>query len=251
MESVDAKSAIVRPFSWPGAPKLPPLAVMACIEPDLKRLVKDLGFSRIKKHRLIAGSLYAQKKDKAGHCLAGPLLGAPQAAIVMEQLMCFGARQFVFFGWCGSLSPELTAGDILVPTSAFVDEGTSAHYPVGTDFSDEKRFASKGLSGTLKKALKNMEIPFSEGAVWTTDALFRETPEKVDSFSEKGALAVDMELSALFSVASFYNVDLAGILVVSDELFTGTWRSGVADKAFDLGRKEAARGVCELCRIHS
>jgi len=62
--------------------------------------------------------------------------------------------------------------------------------------------------------------------VWTTDAPYRETPSKVKTYQEKGVLAVEMEMSALMTLATFRSVRLSGLLVVSDELFDLKWHSG-------------------------
>jgi purine-nucleoside phosphorylase len=64
------------------------------------------------------------------------------------------------------------------------------------------------------------------GTVWTTDAPYRETPTKVKTYQDKGVLAVEMEMSALMTLAMYRAVRLSGLLVVSDELFDLKWHSG-------------------------
>jgi nucleoside phosphorylase len=77
-----------------------------------------------------------------------------------------------------------------------------------------------------EEALKKQGLPFSKGAVWTTDAIYRETPEKVRTYQGLGVLAVEMEMSALMTVAIYRSVAVAGLLVVSDELSHLRWRPG-------------------------
>ena len=85
------------------------------------------------------------------------------------------------------------------------------------------------------------------GPVWTTDAPFRETPAKVSDYQRRGALAVEMECSALFTVAAFRAVSAAALLVVSDELSSLTWRPGFRDPRFTRGREAACDAIGRLC----
>jgi purine-nucleoside phosphorylase len=78
----------------------------------------------------------------------------------------------------------------------------------------------------LDDALKKKGQYFVRGTVWTTDAPYRETPMKVKTYQEKGVLAVEMEMSALMTLAMYRDVKLSGLLVVSDELFDLKWHSG-------------------------
>jgi uridine phosphorylase len=62
-----------------------------------------------------------------------------------------------------------------------------------------------------------------------------------------GLLAVEMEMSALFSVAAFRRVQLGGLMVVSDELGTLKWKTGFLNPHFWLASKKAARLAIESC----
>jgi purine-nucleoside phosphorylase len=98
------------------------------------------------------------------------------------------------------------------------------------------------------ETLKAEGIEFEQGTIWTTDGVFRETPEKVRSFREKGAVAVEMEFSALLSAATFHRLPLTGVMAVSDELFTGKWRPGFKKNAFKQARKRMVRSVTAITK---
>ena len=155
--------------------------------------------------------------------LAGPMLGAPQTVLVLERMIALGARRFIAAGWCGSLRNEVRIGDIVLPSGAISEEGTSGHYP------GVMRAPSSELFNSLKSALASTGQAIHEGTVWTTDAPFRETCAKIKAFQSQGVLAVDMETSALFSVSQFRGVDLAAVLVVSDDLSGLKWVHGFRD----------------------
>ena len=55
-----------------------------------------------------------------------------------------------------------------------------------------------------------------------------------------------MEVSALWSVARFRGVDLGAILVVSDELSTGSWRPGFKQERFVRARQDACQVVKDV-----
>jgi len=88
-------------------------------------------------------------------------------------------------------------------------------------------------------------VAFHSGKVWTTDAIYRETEAKVLAYGSQGMLAVEMEMSALFTVARFRGVALAGLLIVSDELFTLTWRHGLRDNRFQHSRQQAVTAALD------
>jgi uridine phosphorylase len=100
----------------------------------------------------------------------------------------------------------------------------------------------------LNDALRQNQVNFHSGAIWSTDAIYRETCEKVKYFQRRDAIAVEMEMSALFTVAKFRGVDLGAIAVVSDELASFKWRPGFKMEEFKHGRETACTVTKDLCR---
>lgn len=223
---------------------IPPLVIMAATGPDLQRLRRGLGLSEDRGERLFLSRIY-QAGLSSSYCLVGPFMGAPQAAMLMETLTAWGGIQFLFVGWCGAIDPTLQTGDILLPTSAFVDEGTSRSY--GVDI-DQAVLPPGKLHHTVRRLLQEKGLPFHEGAIWTTDAVFRETPSKVTTFREQGALAVEMEISACLTVAHLHKVQFAALLTVSDELSDLRWRPGFSDPRFKKACQNVSRTIELLCQ---
>ena len=100
----------------------------------------------------------------------------------------------------------------------------------------------------VEQVLADNRVDFRSGKIWTTDAVYRETREKVERYQKQGVLAVEMEISALFSVAQFRQVELGAMLVVSDELSALKWRPGFRDKRFVEGHQTACKMVREACQ---
>jgi len=242
---VNGYNVLIKPTKGKGEPLVGPDAIMVAIPSDLQYIV-DLSHAE----RAIQGKgspfklFIIKKKDKGLPCgLAGPLLGAPQGAIVMEKLIALGAKRIWVIGWCGSLQPNIAIGDLIIPTTALSEEGTSAHYPVNKKKKQTNPFLNKRLEDALQKA----NLPFKKGPVWTTDALYRETSEKVTEYGKRGYLAVEMEMSALINVAIFRLIQLAGLLIVSDELSSLQWHNGFGADTLKKASREAGRLLLSLC----
>lgn len=159
--------------------------------------------------------------------MAGPAVGAPMAVLTLEKLVALGARTVVVCGWCGSLHDSLQTGDVLLPTWSVSDEGTSSHYP------GKNRAESHAPTRTLlAEGLTRQGMCVRSGPVWTTDAPYRESKARVKELGGRGIMGVDMEYGALAAAAAFRNIDLATVLLVSDELWSGTWKPGFRTKEF-------------------
>lgn len=234
---------IVSPIKTNNTPNLGPVAIMAATRPDYQLLETQLGFDRNKIRPLFLANLAVGSEKVAGLSLCGPFIGAPYGAMILETLIAWGVRQIVFLGWCGAVAEQVRIGDIIIPSGALVDEGTSRHYG---QMQAEVATPSENLLRRVRDIFSDTGPSYQEGLIWTTDAAFRETPEKVRAFQDQGVLAVEMELSALFTVGAFHGVEVVGLLVVSDEISTLTWKPGFKSKTFKAARHTAAHVVQQL-----
>ena len=219
--------------------------VMAATRNDLDILRRKLGLGKVRAGNLFMSKLFVGSGSREGVSLTGPMVGAPYAAMVLETLIAGGAQKIIFFGWCGAVSRSVKIGDIVVPASAIIDEGTSNHYQLDDDLIAKP---SASLLQLSKSVLKEKDLSFHEGVVWTTDAIFRETRERVENFQRQHVLAVDMETSALFSVGIFRKVDVAALMVVSDELSTFSWEPGFCSERFRKSLDDVAEAISLLSR---
>ncbi|MCK5149228.1 nucleoside phosphorylase [bacterium] len=149
-----------------------------------------------------------------------PGMGAPMATSCLEILCALGITHVIFIGLCGSIDPSLCRGDFIIIKDAFIDEGTSLHYEKDTG---NRVTASNEIRNSIEHTISSLSLPYHKGSIWTTDGLFRETPQKVAHFQSKGCLAVDMEASALISAAQFNGLKIGGLLMVSDSLQDSQW----------------------------
>jgi purine-nucleoside phosphorylase len=99
------------------------------------------------------------------------------------------------------------------------------------------------LTQMLSQSVASPDVNVHKGRVWSTDAVFRETRSAVRTHQQAGVLGVEMELSSLLSVGRYRSVDVAGVLVVSDELSTLNWQPGFKSARFKKGRATALEGI--------
>jgi uridine phosphorylase len=142
-------------------------------------------------------------------------IGAPAAAIAVEELAAHGTRAVIGVGTAGAIGDGLALGDLVVCSGALRDEGTSHHY------APPDRFAlpDPGLTGRLRARLPGV----AHGPSWTTDAPYRETVEEIAAYRGEGLLTVDMEAAAVFTVAGLRGVAAASAFCVSDVLHGQQW----------------------------
>lgn len=216
---------------------LPRLAILVFSPEDLASFSACLSQPPGRSLKLYLSEVLTGNFNGASVALAGPMLGAPQTVLVLEKMIALGARRFIAVGFCGSLRSEVRIGDIVLPSGALSEEGTSNHYP-GVECAP-----SSELFDSLKSTLSLTGRPIHEGTVWTTDAPFRETFAKVRAFQSRGILSVDMETSAIFSVSRFRGVDLAAVLIVSDNLSGLRWVHGFRDPVFHESRKRIIKSI--------
>lgn len=141
-------------------------------------------------------------------------VGAPACVANFEEIIEMGIKKIILVGCCGCLDEKLEDYSIILPTSAIRDEGTSYHYaPVSDEIQLNKNILKK-----IEAKLKELNVSYSKGKTWTTDAIYRETPLKVARRKEQGAITVDMECSAMATVAKFRKIDFAQIFYAADSL---------------------------------
>ena len=95
----------------------------------------------------------------------------------------------------------------------------------------------------IRKLVGRKRIWLAKAGIWTTDAIFRETKDKVIKYGSRNILGVDMESTALMTVAQYRKVKLAIALAISDELYGKEWKPGFKTKKLKrTGKKNTDPG---------
>jgi uridine phosphorylase len=151
---------------------------------------------------------------------------APDTAITTEILCAAGARSLIRVGSCGSLQAHVKIGDLVIVTGALRGEGTTRYY-VPENFST---LAHPDIVGALQKAAQSLNVRHHLGWIFTTDALFQETPELIQQLNAQNISTIDMVTSTFLTVAQVRQKKAGAILAVSDECLHG--RFGFRDRLF-------------------
>lgn len=163
--------------------------------------------------------IYDYRQGEEHLCLTMPFSTAPGAAGTIEELRAMGCHKFVICGGAGALVKGSKVGEIVIPTSAVRDEGTSYHY---IEASREIACHEIALE-TAISTLKEMGVPFALGKTWTTDAMYRETPDVIALRRNEGCITVEMETAAFFAVSKFYDLPLVQLLYAGDDVSGSEW----------------------------
>jgi DeoD family purine-nucleoside phosphorylase len=165
-------------------------------------------------------------------------MGAPSAAIVIEELIQLGADRLIRIGTCGGLQPQLALGDLVIALSAVPADGTALRYTGGEPHAPTAHF---GLTHGAIHAAKGFGVRPHVGAIATSDTFYDPDPERHRRWASRGVLAVEMEAAVLFTIGAIRGVRTACILTVSD-LVGGDEPVRIADDAL-------AEGVAAMTRL--
>ncbi len=151
---------------------------------------------------------------------------APDTAITTEILCAGGVESLIRIGSCGSLQEHVQVGDLVIVTGALRGEGTTPYYvPKNHSTRSHPKIVS-----ALTEAAKSLQVHFHLGWVYTTDALFQETPELIEELEQRGISGIDMVTSAFLTIAQVRDKKAGAILAVSDECLQG--KMGFRDPLF-------------------
>jgi purine-nucleoside phosphorylase len=132
-------------------------------------------------------------------------MGGPSAAIVVEELIALGARRLVRIGTCGALDAGLAIGDLVAAESVLPADGTSA---------------ALGANGSVAPDAALLSRLVGAGArprtVVSSDLFYDPREGEVAKWTDRGAVAVEMEAATIFLVAARRGVEAACVLGVSD-----------------------------------
>ena len=216
------RNPVIHPTNF--LPKsLPERCVITFFRKELERFVAENDFPIIGtlNSEVLDIPVYAYGSGADSLCITMAFCGAPGAAVTLEELHAMGCNKFIICGGAGALTKDSKVGEIVVPVSAVRDEGTSYHYIEPSREID----CHKEAVETVVSCMEQMGIPFTTGKTWTTDAIYRETPDMIEVRRSEGCITVEMEAAAFFAVSQYYNIPLAQLLYAGDDVSGEVWDS--------------------------
>ena len=145
--------------------------------------------------------------------------GAPRAVEPVHIFGVLGSKKVIQIGSCGGLQKSIKTGDVVIPTSSFIGEGASQYYGQST-----KSTPTHSLVDSAQAALSSFGPTTHLGPHISTSALLQQPVDQIKRWEEAGLFGVDMETSAVFSAAEYFDMQRVSMLFVWDELLEGrTW----------------------------
>ncbi|RJX41347.1 purine-nucleoside phosphorylase [Paenibacillus pinisoli] len=189
---------------------LPPYAIV-CGDPRRAEAIStkltnaaELAFAR--EYRTFVGEYNGVKLAVVSHGV-----GSAGAAVCFEELIRGGVTTLIRVGTAGSYSADHPAGSLIVSTAAVRAEGlTKQLVPDGFP-----AVADSAIVDALFETAKESEGIVKKGITVTLDVFFNgvvEVPHK--QFKAAGALAVEMEIAALYIVATLRGARAGAILAL-------------------------------------
>ena len=166
-------------------------------------------------------------------------IGGPATVALLEEIIAMGAKNILFFGSCGALDKEIVSGNLIVPTAAYRDEGTSYHYAPASDYIEIKS------ADRLAEIFDEMNVAYRKTKIWTTDGVYRETQKNAELRKKDGCAAVDMECASIMACGQFRNTNVYQFVYAADCLDGGTWDSRILGKMPDDLRERILKVALE------
>lgn len=146
-------------------------------------------------------------------------VGCPSCAGNLDLFNAMGAEKVMFCGGGGVLDKKIEVGQLLVVDGAIRDEGFSYHYIKPSKYI----YTDKNVTDKIVQYLKENNISYIQGLTWTTDAIFRETAERIDQRKTDGAKIVEMEQSGCIAVAQYRGFDYGALIYGGDDVSQEEW----------------------------
>ena len=213
--------------------------LIICFFKEVIKLLLEEG--RIEHCKTITGEndkpIYRFIED--GVLIVGGIVGCPATGTLLDELTALGLKKVMFAGGAGVLDSSIGAGELFVVTGAIRDEGFSYHYlpPSRTVECDPE------CVDRIAAYLDGRGIKYTKGITWTTDALYRETREKIAARRAEGARMVEMEQSGCIAVAKFRGLKYGALLYGGDDVSGEVW-----DERMWHDRRGVRYSAVELCR---
>lgn len=208
--------------------------------------VKELAFAR--EYRTFVGEYAGVRLAVVSHGV-----GSPGAAVCFEELIRGGVKTLIRVGTAGSYSADYPAGSLVVSTAAVRAEGLT-HQLVPAGF---PAIADSEVTEALYAAAQETEGIVKKGITVTLDVFFSgvvDIPHK--QYKQSGAIAVEMEIAALYVIATLRGVRAGAILALdgyADSDLAGEYdpHTDVVANAVEREIDTALRAVAKLAAASS
>ena len=148
-------------------------------------------------------------------------MGQPSMAIYVNELLAeYDVQTIVRVGSCGALTGRLGLRDIVLASGACTDSSMNRFRFHGLDYAPVADFGL--LRAAYDAASVRDDVTTHVGLIYSSDSFYNpRAAELFEPLVDHGVLAVEMEASALYTLAASYGRRALAICTVSDHIVTG------------------------------
>ena len=181
----------------------------------------------------------------------GSGMGQPSFAIYANELFReYDVQSVVRVGSCGALTEKLALRDIVIASGACTDSSMNRIAFEGLDYAPVADFSLLRAAVDAAEARVTAGTALGQshvGLIFSSDSFYAARPELVARMGAYGVLAVEMEASALYTLAAKFGRRALAICTVSDHLVTGdaataTERARTYDEMVEIALSAALPG---------
>ncbi len=182
----------------------------------------------VAKHYFERPVLYSRVRGMLGYTgtfqgipvsVQGTGMGIPSAAIYVHELIRdYGVKNLIRIGSSGSLQADIGLRDVVLAMAASTDSAFNRLRFKNTDFAPTASFALFERAVDVARA---QGLAVKAGNVVSSDEFYKDDPDHWDLWARYGALCVEMETAAIYTIAAKYRAHALSILTISDSLVTG------------------------------
>lgn len=167
--------------------------------------------------------MYGYTGTWQGHPVSvqGSGMGQPSLAIYAHELFSeYDVQRVIRVGSCGAMTERVAVRDIVIASGACTDSSMNRIRFEGLDYAPVADF------GLLRAAYDAAQVGAAGagvhvGLIYSSDSFYPARPELTARLVTHGVLAVEMEASALYTIAAGFGRRALAICTVSDHLVTG------------------------------
>ena len=148
----------------------------------------------------------------------GSGMGQPSLAIYATELFReYDVESIIRVGSAGALSEKLKIRDIVIASGACTDSGMNRVRFEGLDYAPVADFGLLAAAFAAAGSRDGVHV----GLIFSGDSFYPARPELMARMVEHGVLAIEMEASALYTIAAGHGRKALAICTVSDHIVTG------------------------------
>ncbi|MBS4199426.1 purine-nucleoside phosphorylase [Bacillus sp. FJAT-49732] len=148
----------------------------------------------------------------------GTGMGVPSISIYINELMqSYNVQNLIRVGTCGAIQKDVKVRDVILAMTSSTDSQMNRIIFDGIDYAPTASFQllKNAYDGAVEKGLQ-----VKVGNVFTADMFYNDNADH-EKWAQYGILALEMETSALYTLAAKFGRKALSVLTVSDHILTG------------------------------